>query len=411
MVPFQCNCSKLSSSSNFRSVALAAAAYTVLVDLFPGCAPAFKVRYETSQAIRDASRLGRKALANGIYVGQEVARRVLKLRHLDCSNQLGSQGGFGNYSDYTLYTSMNLPSVNVFANRWQPLRLPLGGDYGAWDDQVFVTSHWGLVRPFSPLNSEAKTPGSTRLALQRPSDSELALLNQQMIAYSANLTDGQKMEIEFWGGPNEPAHTLPAIWTLFAENIAIKQSHTLKQDVVMFLYLSNALHDAAIAAWDMKRALDSARPITSIRTLLKNQPIVAWGGPFKGTLAIFGQDFVPYAASDSLTPSSPEFVSDHAAFSSAAVEVLQYVTRSNRLGLSFTFRPGSSRVEPGRVPAKTTILSYKTLADALDAATQSQVRGGFQYPFSIQAGLTSGQLVASRVIDLANNYINGTATY
>lgn len=46
------------------------------------------------------------------------------------------------------------------------------------------------------------------------------------------------------------------------------------------------MFDASVAAWDMKRAYDSIRPVTAIPLLLNGKQIRSWGGPGKGTVEI-----------------------------------------------------------------------------------------------------------------------------
>jgi hypothetical protein len=73
-----------------------------------------------------------------------------------------------------------------------------------------------------------------------------------------------------------------------AASLRAEGNDTLDDDVKMFFALSNAIFDAGIAAWDMKRAYDSVRPITAIPLLFKDKRIRAWGGPGKGTVEIDG---------------------------------------------------------------------------------------------------------------------------
>lgn len=98
---------------------------------------------------------------------------------------------------------------------------------------------------------------------------------------SAGLTDRRKMIAEYWlDGPK--SEQPPGHWTLFAQWVSARDHHTLDDDVKMFFALSNAMFDAGIAAWDMKRAYDSVRPATAIPALLAGKKIRAWGGREKG---------------------------------------------------------------------------------------------------------------------------------
>lgn len=83
---------------------------------------------------------------------------------------------------------------------------------------------------------------------------------------------------EFWAdGPH--SETPPGHWNVIANSVS-DDARVMKQiggagpvvddlewDVKMYLTLNGAVHDAAIAAWGMKRKYESARPITMIRYL------------------------------------------------------------------------------------------------------------------------------------------------
>jgi hypothetical protein len=93
--------------------------------------------------------------------------------------------------------------------------------------------------------------------------------------------------------------------------------HGLERDVKLFFALTNAVSDAGCRAWDNKRAFDSVRPITAIRTHFRGQTVRAWAGPTR-------------ARSSSTTR--------------------RLFRHNDRFGGSVTLPAGSSRVEPGAVP-------------------------------------------------------------
>jgi len=90
---------------------------------------------------------------------------------------------------------------------------------------------------------------------------------QEIIDFTANLTDRQKSIAEYWAdGPN--SELPPGHWHLFALQVAERDKHSLDEDVKMFLALSNAVFDAGIATWEAKRFYDTSRPATG-RTRLR----------------------------------------------------------------------------------------------------------------------------------------------
>src|SRR6266540_7556697 len=76
--------------------------------------------------------------------------------------------------------------------------------------------------------------------------------------------------------------------------ISRARGYSLDNDVKMFFALANAELDASIAAWNAKRQWDYVRPITAVHVRKKNQLVLAWAGPYKGTRLIWGQDWQPY---------------------------------------------------------------------------------------------------------------------
>ena len=110
-----------------------------------------------------------------------------------------------------------------------------------------------------------------------------------------------------------------------------------------------------------------------------------------------------------MTPPFPEYISGHSIFSSAAAEVLKRYTGSDAFGDSVTIPAGSSRVEPGLVPASNVTLSWPTFSAAADEAGVSRRYGGIHF---VQGDLESralGRKVGAQAYDLAQAYIAGTA--
>jgi hypothetical protein len=81
-----------------------------------------------------------------------------------------------------------------------------------------------------------------------------------------------------------------------------------------------------------------------------------------------GEDWLPYQRANFVTPSFPEYLSGHSTFSAAAAMLLNSATGSDTFGMSETRVAGSSRIEPGAVPAQPITLSWKSFTAAADQA-------------------------------------------
>jgi hypothetical protein len=379
--------------------AVSFAAYRALVDLFPTEQSLFdgvmqELGYDPSMTSTDVTT------AEGI--GNVAAEAVLAFRHQDGSNQLGDLAP-GSYSDYTGYQPVNSPSLINDPNRWQPLLVPDG--QGGVTAQRFIAPQWGLVTPFALTSGAQFRPASVPNLYPSAGYTDQA---QELIDFSANLTDEQKTIVEYWA--DGPASELPpGHWALFARWVAERDAHTIDDDVKMFFALTNALLDVSIAVWDCKRVFDYVRPITAIRFLKAGTEIRAWGGPFKGTQTILGEHWQAYQTGAVPTPAFPEFSSGHSAFSSAGAEILRSFTGSDAFGNSVTIKAGTSRVEPGTVPASDVTLSWSTFSAAADQAGMSRRYGGIHFKEGDLQSRAMGRLVGAQAWARAQKYFDGSA--
>lgn len=385
-----------------KEKAVSFAAYRALVDLFPQPDQFQKfgdlmhrLGYDPSDSSTD--------IRTPSGIGNVAAAAVLQFRHHDGANQLGDLHP-GAYSDYTGYVPVNTPDQINDPNRWQPLRVPDGR--GGFIVQSYIGPHWGRVIPFALKSGSQLRPATGPVRYGTP---EYVQQARDLLAYSANLTDQQKVIVEYWAdgpGSEQP----PGHWCLFAQFVSRRERFDLDSDVKLLFTLTNAVMDAGIVAWDAKRAYDSVRPITAIHYLFKGQKVQAWGGKYQGTEEIDGGDWKPYQISTLVTPAFPEFISGHSTFSAAAAEILLCFTGSDAFGATYTARAGSSPAEPGLVPAKDVTLSWSTFSDAADEAGLSRRYGGIHFVDGDLTGRRLGRIVGSLAWDRALSYFSGTAS-
>lgn len=397
--------------------AVSFAAYRAAVDLLPGSKATVFDPLMAQLGYDPADQSLDTRTPTGI--GNVACRAVLDFRHSDGSNQLGDEpGGLPGvpYSDYTGYVPANGPmdvtdpSLPLDAstvrdpNRWQPLRYrDLQGNVVT---PPFIGPFWNRVDPFA-LSDQAqfRSPtGPARYGTDHYRAQALAVLEA-----SARLTDRDKAIAEYWAdGPR--SELPPGHWNLFAQFVSRRDHHGLDDDVRMFFALTNALFDASIVSWDNKIAFDSVRPITAIRYLFGGEQVRAWGGPYRGTRTIDGGTWFPYQPTTFPTPPFAEYSSGHSAFSAAGAEILKLFTGSDRFGDSVVVPAGSSRVEPGAVPASPVTLKWRTFSEAADEAGISRRVGGIHFEQGDLESRATGRLVAQRCWRKAQSYFDGTAT-
>jgi hypothetical protein len=383
-----------------KEQAISFAAYRTLVDLFPSETPMFdnlmsSLGYDPSDTSTDTS--------TPTGIGNVVAAAVLAFRHHDGSNQLGDLHP-GAYSDYTGYVPVNNPDYIFNPNRWQPLHVSDG--HGGFVVQQYIAPHWGNVTPFALISGSQFRPKPPEFF---PSDANAYIEQaEQILNYSATLNDKHKVIAEYWA--DGPASELPpGHWALFAQFVSRRDGHGIDEDVKVFFAMTNALLDASIVAWEAKRFYDYVRPVTAIHFLFSGQMVRAWAGPYQGTKLIPGETWQPYQVTTFVTPPFAEYISGHSAFSAAAAKVLKLFTGSDAFGASVTIPAGSSRVEPGTVPAKDITLFWPTFSAAANEAGISRRYGGIHFVEGDLRARRAGRLVGKQAWRKALTYFNGTA--
>lgn len=255
---------------------------------------------------------------------------------------------------------------------------------------------------------------------------------------------------------NDVSDALPASALIpWGEGAAVDR---LQWDVGMYLTVTGATHDAAIAAWELKRDSLGPRPITLVRWMAQNGqrsepdaadydanglPLVpdlieriteASSAPGErhfdlrfhvGELAIWGWpgepgdranqhtsfrwiralDWIPYQRRTFVTPAFPGFVSGHSTFSRAAAEALTAYTNSpwfpGGIGEFCAAQDGYLVFENG--PSTETCLQWGTYQDAADQAGQSRLWGGIHIWPDDTRGRVIGEAIGLQAAERARD--------
>lgn len=440
-----------------KAAAISQAAYHMLAELFPSYE---KNSYAFSNLLHS---LGYEIVTEAdpttpSGIGYMAAEAIMADRADDGANAAN------NYADVTsdiypkLYlvqnsadpTAGNAPGHTDFdSNRWQPLRVPTGalvdqsgipiansGDAASYKDQVFLTPHWGAVRPFAlssgdqfrppaPPQAGSDEPYTDALGNTMTNDEAYHMQVDEILHISASLTDEQKCIAEYWAdGPR--SETPPGHWNALAHGVSYRDHYTLDNDVKMYFALNGALFDSSIAAWEAKRYYDYVRPISAIRHKYAGQMIEAWAGPDLGTQLIPGESWLPYQSLTFVTPPFAEYVSGHSTFSAASAEVLTRFTGSNRFydGETILFfedfnRDGTPDVLGKHIvpvggnmfessPIEVIELHWQTFQDAADEAGISRRYGGIHFQDADLYGRRMGKAIGAQAYALAAQYWTGT---
>jgi hypothetical protein len=383
------------------------AAYRVLADLFPALSFPAKEAYKTPDVLL-RSLSGDPAItttdpSTPAGVGNLAAKAVLDFRHDDGSNQQGGYSCPGCYSPISTWDT-------VVEGHWQPLCIPLvtSGTPCPTATQNALTPQWKDVVPFGPLQGDHypanfSLPGPPKLAdgSYDPTDIDTALRD------TSSLTDAQKVKAEYWAdGPK--SEFPPGHMAVFAQALSRMRADTLDQDVKLFFVLGNAELDSSISAWAAKYQYDFWRPTTAIRYRYKDKQVTSWLGPGKGFGHVLGQNWQPYQLPTVVTPAFPEYVSGHSTFSAAGRTVLGIFFGTDNFNAKVTIKAGSSKIEPGKTPAKDVVLSWKTLTASADEAGMSRRYGGIHFQTGDEHGRGLGKLIGYNDWNEAQKYFNPT---
>lgn len=262
----------------------------------------------------------------------------------------------------------------------------------------YLTYNWNDVRS-TVLSGAQETTIKAAGQSEYPNTSERQEEVADLVAVNGSLTDTQKVIAEFWaGGPTtvSPPGMFIWMWKLFVE--LQQTAHTRSWDAFFYSGLELAIHlfETGRLVWGLKKANMQARPIQEIRRLYRGQNLQTWNGS-----TVAGEAWVPYQASNFVTPPFADFPSGHSAFSQsfanvmsrwfgASIPVLPTASTSDlyllsplftgrtealRFG-SWTIPQGTSEVQPGTVPATDITLSWTTWQDLADSAGISRQYGG-----------------------------------
>lgn len=393
-----------------KQTAISHAAYRTLSDLFPAQQDIFdslmdNLGYDFADAaVIDTSK----------GIGNNAANQLLAYRHKDGANQLSGYSDDSNYTPVNTWETVNNPE------RWQPISLDNGETV-----QSFLTPHWNQVTPFALTSADQFLPPSPKSFLDSTDNLNSAYVDQvlEVIEYSAELTDTEKVIAEYWADGPETVLP-PGHWIRFGEYVSERDQLSFDENVKLFFALGNAVSDAGIAAWDAKVQYDYVRPVTAVQYLSKNNllptdhpyvrlnsegetEIFAWGGPNQGAQWILGEDWLPYQDIEFVTPPFAEYVSGHSTFSTAGAEILQLFTGSDLFGLCHTELANSSTFEDV-TPVQPVELCWDTFTVAADEAGLSRLYGGIHFRDGDVNGRVLGRAVGQEVWLRSQQYINGT---
>jgi hypothetical protein len=510
-----------------REAAMTAAAHAVLMhraskaavggDVSRRCFDALRARLEVS--IEGATETG----TDPVSVGLRIGKAWVAFGQTDGSNEQNRYADTTGWQSVNPPLVVDEPGVEVVdPGFFQLLNLSeaitQNGIPVTAGVQGYIGAHWGGVTPFAlPQDGgvaalDAGTPPGfdermrawaldvvRRHAWLDPADATMvdigpgALGNNPLgtndgrghamnpstgAAYAPQLVrrgDFGRVVAEYWAdGPR--SETPPGHWNKIANDVSARPGFPrqldgrgptrspLDWDVHLYFALNGAMHDAAIAAWGIKRRYSASRPITLIRFMAGKGQCSDPSGPafhpqglplepgvveviteasaapgqrhahlrrFVGTIAVKtwrgepgdrqrevagsdwlrGVEWVPFQRRTFVSPAFPGFISGHSTYSRAGAEVLTALTGSAFFpgGLSEFVATKDRYLTFERGPSTDVRLQWATYFDAADQAGQSRLWGGIHIEPDDFGGRRVGQDIARRALELARAHFEGRA--
>lgn len=343
-------------------------------------------------------------------MGHIIAQQTFTYGLTDGFNQLGTDAGCSiscrPYSDTTGYEPLQRGP-----DSWKPLVESNGK--GFFYFQEFVTPHIGQTATFRYLPESER---ATRVV--RPpnySNSRNAEANQ-VISQMALLDDISKVEIETFDDKLYVAVTIIEAFVnkMIGAGMAGYVDGALGQEGYFLSFerllhftqgLTAAEYDSIIIAWKEKVEYSLVRPTTVIKER-GDATITTWAPG--GVQSFAAKDFEAYIR-----------VMPHAEYTSGSscllITVEEYVTEYlTALGLDASFPvkfptmpQGSSKVEPGVVPASDVTLEYGSIAEMSAAGCISRFNGGMHFYDSVPAGIELCSGIAQYTVQGSNALIDG----
>jgi hypothetical protein len=363
------------------SAAVAEAAYTTLVSLYP-----YQKSYFDSELALSLQNIPTTPKIEGMAVGLTVANYILAARAND-----GSQIDAVGQPEH--YTYGKLPG------QWRadPLH----------PDLQPLTPDWGRVTPFVIRSATQfgapPPPALTSLAYAQAFEQVKALGAVNSTARTENETN---VGI-FWGYDVQPGLCAPVrFYNQIAEDLAIKMGNSVEDNARFFALINFAEADAAITCWNDKYLYDLWRPITAIR---ENDRGTGPTGLGSGNPYLVGQGdptWEPYGASadngggTNFTPPFPAYMSGHATIGAATFKVMEdfYHTDVIPGGLTVVSDEFNTvTVDQNGVPRPMLPRTYNFFSQMAGENAQSRIYLGVHFEFDAIEGIRSGDGIGDYV--------------
>lgn len=258
----------------------------------------------------------------------------------------------------------NWAETDGYKNSSNPYTVPVGAGIWKPTPPAFAfpsTPYWGNNRTII-TGSLNNTSVNGLPAYSTDPESPFYKMVKEVYDASFTLTNDQKAMAIFWR--DVPGATSPGHWVSILQQVIKQKETSLDKATLAYALTGAALNDALIRCFQVKYHYLTVRPVTYIREVMG----------YTNWLSFIG------------TPPHPEYISNHAALSIAAAEVLEKLFGKNQSFTDHTYD------YMGLSPR-----SYSSYAAIGVEAGVSRFYGGIHYHPSINDGLVVGRKVADNI--------------
>jgi len=331
--------------------AVAAAAFNVLIGLFPAQQGALLTQYTDSlAAIADGP-----AKAGGIATGEATAAAMLAARAND-----------GRFGPFTVVEGSD-------PGDWR-----LGPPQGPAGIVARDPAPWvGNVDPFLVPDIEMlRTDGPNALSSAEYAEDFNEVKELGSLTSTARTADETAAAI-FWQDSGS------AIWNRIYRDLAASEELSLVESARLYAMTNLAAADGAVGCWNDKWHWSSWRPITAIRAAAGDGNPATEADP---TWVPLFDPTVPVSGPPLVTPGFPDHPAGHTCISSAAVHALQAFFGTDKV----SFTAVSHKCAPAPCPPR----PFERFSSALKEIIDARVWGGIHFRTADVQGSVLGKKVA-----------------
>jgi len=278
---------------------------------------------------------------------------------------------------------------------WYPLLESDG--HGYFTRQEFVTPHIGFTTRLYGINvTEYEEFYADDPRYDYCFEAEKVIETTRIMATN----DEQKARIEMFNSKFTSLLPMQVNWS-------IMKGFDLFQFWYYDVALVAAMYDAIVLVWREKVLHDMVRPTTVVHTIKGDDMIDSYAGPFNGAQNIKATDWTPYVR----TMPHAEYPSGSACVCTAYAETMQVLTGKDDTDIPVTMLipAGSSKKEPGVVPATDLTLTYNKWSTIQEECGLSRLHGGMHFSKAVPDGQELCSGVAALIIDRAKMLKNGNS--